>query len=286
MDSEVTNCYWPVSPDTENPYVAVVKLILDPGGSSASADPNFDESICGKVVTSFTSEEILSSLQANAAQGVTWIRGMNGPTFQWDKLHISAVYTEVEKAIAQANALNREQYQNFEIIDQALASVVYGLDSTRQSEVDAMAQWILDAIVDLVYKDADYTKVDEAIVKAESLNKDEYKDFSGVDAAIQAVVRGKNITQQAEVDAVAQAIEDAIAALEKKEEIPVNPTEPATPSDSGTINGSTEHGSVEQGMNSPQTGDNSNTVIWITVAVLAASVVTVTFVVTRKRKSE
>ena len=57
--------------DTENPYAAVVKLILDPGGSSASADPNFDESICGKVVTSFTSEEILSSLQANAAQGVT-----------------------------------------------------------------------------------------------------------------------------------------------------------------------------------------------------------------------
>ena len=52
------------------------------------------------------------------------------------------------------------------------------------------------------------------------MNKDEYKDFSGVDAAIQAVVRGKNITQQAEVDAMAQAIEDAIAALEKKEEIP------------------------------------------------------------------
>ncbi len=56
---------------------------------------------------------------------------------------------------------------------------------------------ILDAIADLMYKDADYTKVDEAIVKAESLNKDEYKDFSGVDAAIQAVVRNKNITQQA-----------------------------------------------------------------------------------------
>ena len=95
------------------------------GGTTASADPNFDESICGEAVASFSSEEILSSLQANAAQGITWIRGMNGPTFQWDKLHISAVYTEVEKAIAQANALNREQYQNFEIVDEALASVVY-----------------------------------------------------------------------------------------------------------------------------------------------------------------
>ena len=107
--------------------------------------------------------------------------------------------------------------------------------------------------------DADYTKVDEAIAKVNALNRDEYKDFSGVDAAVNAVVRGKNITQQAEVDAMAQAIEEAIAALEKKEETPVNPaepTEPTTPGASGTIDGSTE-----QEMNSPQTGDNSNTVM-------------------------
>ena len=189
VDSEVTNCYWPVSPDTENPYAAVVKLILDPGGSSASADPNFDESICGKVVTSFTSEEILSSLQANAAQGVTWIRGMNGPTFQWDKLHISAVYTEVEKAIAQANALNREQYQNFEIIDQALASVVYGLDSTRQSEVDAMAQWILDAIVDLVILGLEYG-ADDYITKPFNILE--------VKARLKAIIRRTSQKQPAE----------------------------------------------------------------------------------------
>jgi len=208
---------------------------------------------------------------------------------RYERSHFSmgqTTYTEVEKAIAQAKALNREQYQNFEIVDEALASVVYDLDSTRQSEVDVMAQTILDAIADLMYKDADYTKVDEAIAKAESLNKDEYKDFSGVDTAINGVVRNKNITQQDEVDAMAQAIEDAIAGLEKKEEIPVNPTEPTTPGDSGTINGSTEHGSGKQGMNSPQTGDNSNTVIWITVAILAAGAMMGTFVVARKRKSE
>ena len=76
------------------------------------------------------------------------------------------------------------------------------------------------------------------------------------------------------------------APSEKKEEIPVNPTEPTTPGDSGTINGSTEHGSGKQGMNSPQTGDNSNTVIWITVAILAAGAMMGTFVVARKRKSE
>ena len=132
--------------------------------------------------------------------------------------------------------------------------------------------------------DADYTKVDEAIAKANTLNRDEYKDFSGVDAAVNAVVRGKNIKQQAEVDAMAQAIEDAIATLEKKEETPVNPaepTEPTTPGASGTIDGSTE-----QEMNSPQTGDNSNTVMWIAVAVLAAGAMTGTVFFARKKKAE
>ena len=131
--------------------------------------------------------------------------------------------------------------------------------------------------------DADYTKVDEAIAKVNALNRDEYKDFSGVDAAVNAVVR-KNITQQAEVDAMAQAIEEAIAALEKKEETPVNPaepTEPTTPGASGTIDGSTE-----QEMNSPQTGDNSNTVMWIAVAVLAAGAMTGTVFFARKKKAE
>ena len=64
---------------------------------------------------------------------------------------------------------------------------------------------------------ADYTKVDAAIAKANALNKDDYKDFSAVEAAINAVVRGKNITEQSEVDAMAKAIEDAIAALQYKE---------------------------------------------------------------------
>lgn len=68
----------------------------------------------------------------------------------------------------------------------------------------------------LKYKDADYTKVDAAITKANALKKDDYKDFSAVQEAIEKVVRGKNITEQTEVDQMAKAIEDAIAALEKK----------------------------------------------------------------------
>ena len=63
---------------------------------------------------------------------------------------------------------------------------------------------------------ADYTAVDAAIAKANALNKNDYKDFSGVEAAVNAVVRDKNITEQAEVDAMAQAIENAINALVRK----------------------------------------------------------------------
>ena len=59
----------------------------------------------------------------------------------------------------------------------------------------------------LQYKYVDYTKVDAAIAKANALKKDEYKDFSAVEAAVNAVVRDKNITEQSEVDAMAKAIE-------------------------------------------------------------------------------
>ena len=53
----------------------------------------------------------------------------------------------------------------------------------------------------MTYLPADYTKVDEAIAKANALNKDAYTDFTAVETAINAVVRDKNITEQDEVDA-------------------------------------------------------------------------------------
>ena len=66
-------------------------------------------------------------------------------------------------------------------------------------------------------KSADYTKVDEAIKKANALKKDNYKDFTAVETAVKSVVRGKSITEQSEVDAMAKAIEDAIEALQYKD---------------------------------------------------------------------
>ena len=169
-----------------------------------------------------------------------------------------ADYSKVNEAIAKANALNKDDYKDFSAVQSAMNVVVHGKNITEQSDVDAMAKAIEDAIAALEYKDADYSKVNEAIAKANALNKNEYKDFAAVESAINAVARGKNITEQAAVDAMAKAIEDAMGALEKR---------PAT--------------KPEPGDKSPQTGDN-NLVLWIALLFISGGVCT-TLTVKRKK---
>ena len=176
--------------------------------------------------------------------------------------YLPADYTKVDEAIAKANALNKDNYKDFSAVETAVKAVVRDKNITEQSEVDAMAKAIEDAIAALQYKDADYTKVDAAIAKANALNKNDYKDFSGVETAVKAVVRGKNITEQSEVDKMAKTIEDAIAALEKK---------PA----------STKPGTSDK---SPQTGDNSNFALWIALLFISGGAAIGTTVVSRKKK--
>lgn len=129
-----------------------------------------------------------------------------------------ADYTAVDAALTKAadTAQNRDDYTNFSDVDAAVNAVVRGYDRTHQSEVDAMAQAILNALEHLTRKGADYTAVDAAIAKANALNKDDYTNFAAVQAAIDAVDRTKDITQQSEVDAMAADIQRALAALEKK----------------------------------------------------------------------
>lgn len=127
-----------------------------------------------------------------------------------------ADYTAVDAALAEVAKRNRDDYTNFSDVDAAVNAVVRGYDRTRQSDVDAMAQTILNALEHLTRKGADYTAVDAAITKANALNKDDYTNFMAVQAAIDAVDRTKDITQQSEVDAMAAAIQRALAALEKK----------------------------------------------------------------------
>ena len=93
---------------------------------------------------------------------------------------------------------------------------------------------------------ADYSSVDAAIAKANALIKDDYKDFSSVETAINSVVQGKTLAEQAEVDAMAKAIEDAIAALVKKPSSGGGSSSSGSsfPSYSVTTPGKTENGTV------------------------------------------
>ena len=134
---------------------------------------------------------------------------------------------------------------------------VFNLNITITADTATHTQTIA-----MTYLPADYTKVDAAIANANALNKNDYKDFSSVEAAVNAVVRGKNITEQSEVDKMAKAIEDAIAALEKK---------PAS-----IIPGTSDK--------SPQTGDTSNLALWIALLFASCGAAIAITVVSRKKK--
>ena len=200
VDVSAENCFWPAD---------------DRYGSNVSNEESGNSA--GTATNDFNSDDVLLGLQANAGSDVEWVSGIGHPTFGWDDRNVSADYSTVDEAIKKAEALNADLYSNYSDVTAAIEAVDRNKSKAEQSEVDAMAKAIEDAIKVLEYKGANYSKVDEAIAKANALNKDNYKDFTGVEAAVNAVARDKNITEQSEVDAMAKAIEDAIAALQYKD---------------------------------------------------------------------
>ena len=203
-------------------------------GSSTIADTNCFFGACGITENAGTAgektEEDFTNGTVAGLLGDAFAQARNYPRFKDNP----ADYSAVDAAIAKANALEKDNYKDFSAVEEAINAVVRDKNITEQGEVDAMAQAIENAITALQYKDADYTKVDEAIAKANALNKDAYTNFTAVESAINAVVRDKNITEQDEVDAMAQAIEDAMAALVEKPTEAPTATPTAAPSTSPT----------------------------------------------------
>ena len=254
-------------------------------GGSSIVDTNCFFGACGTTENAGTASEKTEEEFRNGTVagllGDAFAQARNYPRFK----DSPADYSAVDAAIAKANALNKDEYKDFSAVETAINSVVRGKSLAEQAEVDAMTKAIEDAITALQYKDADYTKVDAAIAKANALNKDNYKDFSGVEAAVNAVVRDKNITEQSEVDAMAKAIEDAIAALQykdadntkgdaaidKEDAIAALEKKPA----------STNPGTSDK---SPQTGDTSNLALWIALLFISGGAAIGTTVVSRKKK--
>ncbi len=165
----------------------------------------------------------------------------------------SADYTEYNKAVEQAKAIDRSLYQDLTALDEALSVNVSNLPVKDQALVDAQTVAIINAINSLVYKSADYTEYNKAVEQAKSLNRDDYVDFSKVDEALAVDMSNKNITEQAEVDAQTQAITDAINGLELKPVAPpvTNPTEPCDPV-KPTEPTVAENSSVSADMQSPE----------------------------------
>ena len=211
-----------------------------------------------------------------------------------------ADYSQVEEAKEKAEALNKEDYKDFSQVEEAISRIDWDKNITEQSEVDAMAQAIEDAVAALEYKPADYSRVEEAKEKAEALNKEDYKDFSQVEEAISRIDWDKNITEQSEVDAMAQAIEDAVAALEKIEEQDKPGTEEPDPDKPGTEDPSQEKpgagdtdqtagaGNIDKADESsvPQTGDVSNTSVWLLICIVSGAGFSVVSLWLRRKRQQ
>lgn len=197
----------------------------------------------------------------------------------WQHYAMSCAYPELtktyslqilEELINEIQVLDAKLYtlDSYAKLSRALDAAIsgYNVENITKEQCDALYEALLAAKNELTYLDADYQAVDAAIVAAEKLNKDDYKDFSKVEAAISAVVRGKNITQQAEVDAMAKAINDAIDTLEKKEGsvTPINSIKP-----------------VDKKPVVPNTGDENLMSLYISLIGIMAGL----FVIIKKRKN-
>ena len=189
--SEITNCYF---------------------AEENSSIKNQNESAAAKPQEEMKTEDFAAALNnGDNSNGWSFVNGQ--VLCGAEPADYSAVDAALDKIPADLTAYTDESIKT---LSAAAEAVIRGKVIAKQAEVNAMAEAIERAISDLVFKPADYTAVDAAIAKANALNKDNYKDFSAVEAAVNAVVRDKNITEQSEVDAMAKAIEDAIAALVKK----------------------------------------------------------------------
>ena len=265
-DIALTNCYaYKQTLSTEgtsasNAATGVFAAYSFTNGSTYTASINTTNCYYGECTvttnvgsaTAKTSEEFTNGTVAKLL-GEAFTQGKLYPVCTTDP----ADYTKVDAAITQVNALNKDNYKDFSAVEAAVNAVDRDKKIAEQPAVDAMAEAIEHAIADLQYKDADYTKVDAAIAKANALNKNSYQDFSAVEKAIADVVRDKNITEQSQVDAMAKAIEDAIAELVKKP----SSSSSSRPSYSITTPDKTENGSV----NISSTSAKRGSIVTITV---------------------
>lgn len=141
---------------------------------------------------------------------------------------VEADYSRVEAAISKAEALDRSKYTeaSLKVLDDALASVEYGLSKDHQNKVDSYAMAIEQAIVNLKEKEevvlVNKEKLYALLGTCENYRKNDYtleswSIFKEVYEEAKGVYHDKNATQK-EVDRIIKKLEEAIQGLVKVEE--------------------------------------------------------------------
>ena len=149
-------------------------------------------------------------------------------------------------------------------LQDALAAVKEDKKITEQAEVDAMAKAINEAISNLVLKDANYSKVNEAKSKVPSdLSIYTEKTVKALEDALAAVKEDKKITEQETVDGYAKAINEAINSLVIKDTTSTK-QEAVTPTVKvETTNKETVKAENKKEVKKVKTGDSTNSVLYL-----------------------
>ncbi len=129
----------------------------------------------------------------------------------------AADYTEYNKAVEQANALDRSLYQDLTELDEALSADISGLSNSQQNIVDEQTAKIKAALDNLVLKPADYSRVNEQInTVPEHLEYYTDKTVNALNEILNGIDYGLDITKQEVVNSYAEQLQNAISALEYK----------------------------------------------------------------------
>ncbi len=130
---------------------------------------------------------------------------------------VSADYSEYDKVVAQAKALDRSLYTDLTELDEALSADIGGLSNAQQNIVDEQTAKIKAALDNLVLKPADYSRVNEQInTVPEHLEYYTDETVNALNKILNGIDYGLDITKQEAVDSYAEQLQNAISALEYK----------------------------------------------------------------------
>ena len=129
----------------------------------------------------------------------------------------SADYSEYNKVVEQAKAIDRSLYQDLTALDEALSAEIGGLSNSQQNIVDEQTAKIKAALDNLVLKPADYSRVNEQInTVPEHLEYYTDETVNALNKILNGIDYGLDITKQEVVNSYAEQLQNAIFALEYK----------------------------------------------------------------------